>query len=65
MNKRIYDYYERKSDIGNKKRQKNNGKEDDSDRNESEGIIHNEVNAYNKRKVKKHKVKGRKKRENV
>merc|ERR1712100_901352 len=65
MNKRIYGYNEGKSDIGNKKRKKNNGKEDNSDRNESGGIIHNEMNAYNKRKVRKYKVKGKKKKENV
>jgi len=65
MNKRIHDHNERKSDIGDKKRQKNNGREDNSDRNESEGIIHNEMNAYNKGKVRKHRMKGRKEKKNV
>jgi len=65
MNKRIYDYNERESDTKNKKRQKNNGKGDDSDEDESEGIIHNEMNEYNKKKVRRYKVEGRRKKENV
>jgi len=65
MNKRIYDYNERGGDVRYKKRQKNNGKEDDSDRNESKGTIHNEMNTHSKRKMRRYKVKGRKKKENV
>jgi len=54
MNKRIYGYNKRKGDIRNKKKQRNNGEEDDSDKNESEGIIYNKMNTYNKRKVKEY-----------
>jgi len=65
MNKKIYNYNERKSDIKNKKRQKTNRKENDNDKNESEGIIHNEMNEYNERKVRRYEMEKGKKEENV